>query len=699
MTDQATDQAPIVPQSYLPDDMAAINALQKRIDEYRGIKPYTPEEEKGIMRGRSSPEDRAEGLRLINERLQQSQQSPVPQLNVQLAALKKDAAERYLSAKKQGAVDQKNTDDETYHKGWLGKGMGTLEAVSPFLGVPVGTYVANKIANRQDIGETGRNTQRQSQASAFDRVNPDSPTARAEYQSIADTGEKLQPLNPEAAAKSRYKGYSGYGKFALAEGLAQRLIASQQDDPFKKDAWNASGAINMGGGATLMALGHTYANNPNITPDTDALRKIELAKQYAKDIAARPPKPTPPPRPSLPPFSGPPSAQAYEISRLLGLDPKAEPKAKIAKDALQAIPSADPEVVSHIASRIRNPASNDPVKAVSAYIAELAKKKPMLGLLATVGASAGLSTLSPDSAEAGEDGRRRDESLMHYRLRQAGSNLLSGVDTASYFTGLGEARMAYDAGSTAGDIAKRLPTRTPGMPDPSVTDPEYNPRSKAYSDAMAARRSAQPAPEPRMPHLPNQRNGLFDEAANAQPSEVGQNVDRRVGRGTVGGETSHQSAFVSPEQRSFNPDDLPEHERSLLYDPQQAHEQSRYLIPYLRAGASAHARGEDFFGGSPAYDRELAALKHFYGGAQAPTAPEAETAPEGYAKGGRVAPHHKKVHSISEAFKQRLDGKHKLIASLEKAHAKGAKVGDKLSKEREEAKRIAEHLEKIKNYA
>lgn len=62
----------------------------------------------------------------------------------------------------------------------------------------------------------------------------------------------------------------------------------------------------------------------------------------------------------------------------------------------------------------------------------------------------------------------------------------------------------------------------------------------------------------------------------------------------------------------FNPADLPAHERSLLGNPDQAYEKTKHLVPYLRAGSEAFKRGENFWGGSPLYEKQLAALKEYY---------------------------------------------------------------------------------------
>jgi len=169
-------------------------------------------------------------------------------------------------------------------------------------------------------------------------------------------------------------------------------------------------------------------------------------------------------------------------------------------------------------------------------------------------------------------------------------------------------------------------------------------------------------------------------------------------------EESHQLSPVNPEQHTFIPEHLPEHERGLLDNPDEAHESSKFLIPYLRAGAEAHKRGEDFFGGSDQYERELAALKHFYHGRpQAPVAPESDTAPEAstFAKDGAVNKRTKQISSIYDAFKHKLEDKERMVSSLEKALERkpNAKLSKRLSKEKGEVERIREHLERVKAHA
>jgi len=172
---------------------------------------------------------------------------------------------------------------------------------------------------------------------------------------------------------------------------------------------------------------------------------------------------------------------------------------------------------------------------------------------------------------------------------------------------------------------------------------------------------------------------------------------------------SHEPSPKNPEQHTFVPEHLPEHERGLLHNPNEAYERSKFLISYLRAGGEAHKRGEDFFGGSDQYERELAALKHFYhGNPQAPAAPEAPTeeeAPVGRKHGGPLNRKNnaisKHISSIHDIFASKLSDKEQMIAALEKAIARkpNAKLSKRLSKEKEEVERIKAHLSRIMSHA
>jgi len=182
-------------------------------------------------------------------------------------------------------------------------------------------------------------------------------------------------------------------------------------------------------------------------------------------------------------------------------------------------------------------------------------------------------------------------------------------------------------------------------------------------------------------------------------------------------------ATPNPEQHGFNPEHLPSHEQGLIDNPEEAILRASWQLPYLATGR--HMVGltgdpDTFFGGKTPehqqiYDDTLKANKAFYenafrqlanraptshGRQQAPVAPESDTAPEApaFARGGSV---NRKVTSIFYAFKQRLEGQERKIAALEKAHARKSspKLTERLAKEKDEAKRIREHLERVKTHA
>ena len=128
---------------------------------------------------------------------------------------------------------------------------------------------------------------------------------------------------------------------------------------------------------------------------------------------------------------------------------------------------------------------------------------------------------------------------------------------------------------------------------------------------------------------------------------------------------------------------------------EQKHELPIWVRPYFGAGIRAHSRGENFYGGTPQYEEELKLFKQ----AHEPEAPVAPTAPEGYAKGGKVTtPEDKKLGSIADGFSKRLDNIHKLLTSLEKAYAKkpNSSLKAKIASKRDEAQRIEAHINKVK---
>jgi len=159
----------------------------------------------------------------------------------------------------------------------------------------------------------------------------------------------------------------------------------------------------------------------------------------------------------------------------------------------------------------------------------------------------------------------------------------------------------------------------------------------------------------------------------------------------------------------MQPEHLPEHERGHLDNPQDAHDKAAWMLPYLRAGAEAQKRGEDFFGGSDQYERELAALKQFYHGRpQAPVALEAPTeeeAPIGRKHGGSVNRKgnaiSKQINSIGDTFKSKLEAKERQIEALTKAHSKtpNKKLERRIKSEMDLCQRIRSHLDKINSFA
>jgi len=378
-----------------------------------------------------------------------------------------------------------------------------------------------------------------------------------------------------------------------------------------------------------------------------ALGSVRSAAMKPKQPAgATSPEPTPPQAPPVEPYKGNPRDVARYIAHDLGLTPTSkESKADTIANALGQIKSgnATKEQMELVAQRARG---IEP----TTILERIAKSnKPLAATLGALGLGAAAAVGAPGEAEAAaprEQAVRKppEETSSDFSdlEREFGTGLPKGkarevlksaADTALYQAPVaGEARMALDA--------------------PSL----YKPSDEDLADAEYWQRGREEM---------------------AQPHAAGGSA--------------------------FNPEHLPEHERSLLHDPEQAHERAKWILPYVRAGAEAQRRGEDFFGGSPEYENQLTALKHFYHGKpQAPTAEEAPTAPEGgFKHGGAVNrksnPHLKQMNSIHDTFKTKLADKERMIASLEKAVARkpNAKLSKRLSKEKSEAQRIHEHLQKI----
>ena len=75
--------------------------------------------------------------------------------------------------------------------------------------------------------------------------------------------------------------------------------------------------------------------------------------------------------------------------------------------------------------------------------------------------------------------------------------------------------------------------------------------------------------------------------------------------------------------------------------------------------------------------------------------------PQALKHGGKAAtPEAKKLGTIADGFSKRLDNINKLLTSLEKAYAKkpNTKLAARISKSKDEAKRIQDHIEKVRSF-
>jgi len=612
-------------------------------------------------------------------------------------------------------IANKQKAEEDYRHGALGQGMSALEGLSPPAGLVGGFKLSAGINKVQEKSQKEANLKRQGLAAEAGNIDPRTATA-GEYQSIYDAAKQGNaiPKTGEFAkfqrGLGRYAPYVGIGGFMAGEGALQRYLANNSDDmdPFVKDAFNTTGAAMMGAGLGTVGKGMVYAANPSERPDISALQKIALTQARAKELAGSEAPQAPAPAP-VEPYKGNPKDVARYIAHDLGLTPNAkDTKTDLIANALGQIKSgnATQEQIDLVTQRARG---IDP-ETVLGRIAK--SNKPLAVILGALGLGAG-TAMESDEAEAASvmPGVKEPASSLNplpSRGQQAintAINVAKGTAGAAPYAipGVGEGLMARDLASATEGAPSTPRPKAPRVEEGAAAMRQDFDRMQADANLAAAQREdarqraeMEPKPEP-----------IGAEAARAVPSEVGPGIDRRVGRGTVGGE-SHQSAFIDPEQHTFDLKHLPEHERSHLANPQEAHAKATWMLPYLRAGAEAQKRGEDFFGGSDQYDRELGALKHFYHGRQqAPVAPESDTAPEApaFAKGGAVNrksnPHLKQMNSIRDTFKLKLQDKERLISSLEKAVARkpNAKLSKRLSKEKSEAQRIHEHLQKIMTHA
>jgi len=344
---------------------------------------------------------------------------------------------------------------------------------------------------------------------------------------------------------------------------------------------------------------------------------------------------------------------AREIAKDYGLTPRSgEPKKSIVDRTLEAIPNTHADLHRTVQEKM---GGADPLTILKEIRDSQRRVKfgPTGKLGLALGLGAGAAAISPGEAEAATP--REPAALTPKPEASSYSSDLSD----EYGTGLSKGAAREALKGAAGTALAAAPVTGEAMM--AAESPNlYKPSDEDLADAEYWQRGR-------------------EEMANKTP----------------------QSSPVNPERHAFVPEHLPEHERGFLNNPAEAHERSKFLIPYLRAGAEARRRGEDFFGGSPRYDQELAALKHFYHGKPgAPVAPESDTAPEApsFAKGGAVR---KKINTIHDTFKHKLADKERMVSSLEKALERkpNPKLAKRLTKEKAEVERIREHLKKIQAHA
>ena len=84
-----------------------------------------------------------------------------------------------------------------------------------------------------------------------------------------------------------------------------------------------------------------------------------------------------------------------------------------------------------------------------------------------------------------------------------------------------------------------------------------------------------------------------------------------MSKGTIGQKDPTQLGVSTPDYQS----DLPAYERNLGNPGEQAEAilaNTQMLAPLFRAGDEALQRGENFFGGTPQYERQRQALAQYY---------------------------------------------------------------------------------------
>ena len=479
------------PLTYLPDDLAAINALQKRINEYAIPAPYSQAEQDKIMKGRRKQDEIDQGRQTIAARQAQIEraQTDIRGMNDQLAGLKRDAAERFKGWNTQQAQSEatqraNRAQDEAaqtikdYRGSPLGTAMQGLDAAAPFSGIPFGEVEARGIRLMQERNEAALNAERQKQAAAYDVIKRGSPTAQSQYESIPATAKAsgLMPRTPGAARTARYLPYAAVGVPLALEGAAQRFLFADQpgNTPFESDAWRDSGTAMMATGAYGLAKGLGYSANPRVVPDSEALRKIYLAEQAARDLANRPVEAKAPPAPpaeasaapapaetKAPPAPRGPGTALYggnpgPVAARLWQDLGGNPKTVTLRDRLKGLPalidSASEDAVSAAAHLAGYHETTDPRQALKTFAQGiLTERKPIkpiprVGAIGAIAVPTAAAMLAGSSDSANAAPRGTEESALHYGARR----MYPYLDAATYaIPYAGEARMGADVGMMA----------------------------------------------------------------------------------------------------------------------------------------------------------------------------------------------------------------------------------------------------------
>ena len=500
---------------------------------------------------------------------------------------------------KQGASDE-------YNKGLTAQFAQGAQGPAALTGTAAGIGAGIYIGRGQKKSIQDANTERQKAAAKVEKLNPNTASP-SEYDSIyrgakqAGLVPSSNPLSAISRGVSRFAPFAGTAAAFGADAAVMRYLANKRDednmspDSLKKDIMNDAGAIGVGGGLGALGEGALYTLFPGAHPDAAALASIELARQKAKELAANPNPPQgqlppaetkqlPPPRP----YSGPPKEQIREIGKALGDEetPSSAGKTRAYKGALGALENAQNHDIAHVHARIpeANPA-DDAITAIRKHLAKMHEAKSPIGgkagLLGILGLGAGAAALGSDEAEAApveramNTARKQTEQAPSeysdldkeygtgFPLKKARQVAKDVADVGSYqLPVIGEARMVADAPNAY------KPS------DEDLADAEYWQKGREEMTKPHGRAQAPVAPEADTAKEGFKQGGTVD----------------------------------------FDPAHLPEHERSFLHNPEEAHERAKWILPYVRAGAEAQKRGEDFFGGSDQYERELAALKQFYHG-------------------------------------------------------------------------------------